>query len=268
MTIISKPSIVTKNEAAQFTLNKTELSNHPSVVVNSYFHETANWKEVIMKFTSTTGNQIEILVFDCSIALPVANFLVSEHARNGFEIQSITICDHDGGTLHIGQMDLNMPDFDVAVSEPVVVNPTPADFISRVFSEAAPAFFMTDLTTYPVTIIGGSLNLYAIDSNNRYSYRFALDSSSGLPSIGSSLYNMRLYFAPINDALGIAVNFSGGWIPQTTKTINATDILNGYIEFSSLALTINNIHSIFSNNGDRPIGETILMISKISINPI
>lgn len=118
MTIITKPSLVTKNEAAQFTLNKAELSNHASVVANTYFHDTTNWKEVLMKFTSTSGNQIEVLVFDATLASPTANFLVSEHARNGFEINHITIMDHDGGSLHIGQMDLNLPDFDVTVSDP------------------------------------------------------------------------------------------------------------------------------------------------------
>lgn len=116
MTIITKPSIVTKNEAAQFTLNKTELSNHATVAANTYFQDTANWKEVIMKFTSTSGNQIEVLVFDATQSSPTANFLVSDKARNGFEIQSITIMDFDGGSLKVSQMDLNMSEFDVAVS--------------------------------------------------------------------------------------------------------------------------------------------------------
>jgi hypothetical protein len=107
MPIITKPSTVTKNEAAQFTLNKTELSNHASVVGNTYFHDTSNWKEVIIKFVSTTGSQIEILVFDATKTTPTASFLVSDKARDVFEGDHITILDHDGGSLKIQKSDLS-----------------------------------------------------------------------------------------------------------------------------------------------------------------
>lgn len=125
MTIITKPSTITKNEVAEFTLNKTALSNHASVVGNAYFHDTTNWKEVIIKFTSTVGNQTEILVFDATKTTPTASFLVSDKARDVFEGDHITILDHDGGSFTIQKADLSSEfviDMSVVVPSGVSIN--------------------------------------------------------------------------------------------------------------------------------------------------
>jgi len=115
MSMITKPS-VTKGVSAQFTLNKTSLSNHPSVLADSYFQDTDNWYRVNAVYKSSPGSQYEIVEFDAVQANPTGNFLVSLKARDLFQIEKLVIVDFDGGFLEIPRSELETEDWDVTIS--------------------------------------------------------------------------------------------------------------------------------------------------------
>lgn len=114
MPIITKPSSIQKNQSAQFVLNKTELSQLPSILADTYFSDTSNWKEVILSYKSTTGNQNQILKFDATLSSPSYNLLVSEKAKDLFQVQRITIVDFDNGSIKIPRSQLTVSDFDIS----------------------------------------------------------------------------------------------------------------------------------------------------------
>jgi len=118
MAIITKPA-VSKNSAATFTLNKTELALVNSVSSNAFFSIITNWKYVRLFYQSSPGNQTEIVVFDATQATPQGQFLVSDKARDQFNIQKITIEDFDGGFLEVKRVELNTVDFDITFTAPV-----------------------------------------------------------------------------------------------------------------------------------------------------
>lgn len=120
MSIITKSSI-TKGTPAQFTLNKSNLLQHPMVQADSYFSNSLNWYRVNLVYKSSVGSQYEIVEFDASQSTPVGTFLVSEKARDVFEIQKVQVLDFDGGFLEIPRSSLNSASFDINM---VVVPPT------------------------------------------------------------------------------------------------------------------------------------------------
>lgn len=120
MSIITKPS-VTKGTPAQFTLNKSELLQHSLVQADPYFSDSLNWYRVNLVYKSTTGSQYEIVEFDASQANPTGTFLISEKARDEFQIQKVQIMDFDGGFLEIPRSNLTSVDFDISIA---VVQPT------------------------------------------------------------------------------------------------------------------------------------------------
>lgn len=122
MPIVSKPASIEKNTVAVFTLDKTVLANVASVVADSYFSDMLNWSEVLIYYKSSEGNQREILKFDAIMASPTANFLVSEFARDIFEVQKIVIKDFDNGSFVVQRSELVAAEFDVDMS--VVAEPT------------------------------------------------------------------------------------------------------------------------------------------------
>jgi hypothetical protein len=115
MAIISKTS-VNKNEVSAFTLNKSELQLVESVVEDTYFADPTNWKRVRVCYTSSDGNQREVVVFDATQAVPTGEFLVSEKARDEFLVRKIVIEDFDGGWLDIPRTSLNASEFDILIS--------------------------------------------------------------------------------------------------------------------------------------------------------
>lgn len=116
MTIITKPATVEKNSVAEFTLNKSVLAAVDSVVADSYFSNSQNWSEVLIYYKSSEGNQREILKFNATQASPTANFLVSDKARDIFQVQKIVIKDFDNGSFTVERTELVAAEFDVDMS--------------------------------------------------------------------------------------------------------------------------------------------------------
>ena len=122
MAILTKPTI-SKGQANEFDLSKSDLAAVSKVVNDSYFSDQANWSKVIVEYKSAEGNQHEMVIFDASEASPKGNFEVSEKARDSFEVQSVKIMDFDGGYLKLGRGDLTVEDFDIAFE---ITSPTPS----------------------------------------------------------------------------------------------------------------------------------------------
>jgi len=116
MPIITKPASVEKNVAASITLNKSQLASVASVAADSYFSNSANWKSVSIHYKSSAGNQIEVIRFDATQASPSASFLVSDKARDIFEVKKIVITDFDFGSLTVERAELPVVDFDITFS--------------------------------------------------------------------------------------------------------------------------------------------------------
>lgn len=112
MSILTKPS-VSKGVVAQFTLNKIALLSHPAVSSDAYFSEPLNWYRVNAVYRSSEGSQYEIVEFDASQETPSGKFLVSEKARDEFQIQKLQIMDFDGGFLEIQRSQLNPQEWDI-----------------------------------------------------------------------------------------------------------------------------------------------------------
>ena len=113
MSILTKPSI-TKGVSAQFTLSKSELLQHPLIQADSYFSEPLNWYRVNVIYKSAEGSQYEIVEFDGTQSNPTGNFLVSEKARDVFQVLKIKVLDFDGGFLEIPRSQLDFEDFDLS----------------------------------------------------------------------------------------------------------------------------------------------------------
>lgn len=119
MSILTKPS-VSKGVPAQFSLNKANLLLHPMVQASSYFSDQTNWYRVNIIYKSSVGTQYEIVEFDASQESPTGTFLVSERARDIFQVQRLQIVDFDGGFLEIPRSDLNFIDFDIDMT-PILI---------------------------------------------------------------------------------------------------------------------------------------------------
>jgi len=116
MAIITKPTI-SKGQANEFDLSKSDLAAVSKVVNDSYFSDQANWSKVAMEYESDTGEQIEMLIFDASQESPKANFEVSEKAKDNWQVKSVIIMDFDGGYLKLGRGDLTVEEFDIALGD-------------------------------------------------------------------------------------------------------------------------------------------------------
>lgn len=114
MAILTKPTI-SKGQANEFDLSKSDLAAVSKVVNDSYFSDQANWSKVAMEYESDTGEQIEMLIFDASQESPKANFEVSEKAKDNWQVKSVIIMDFDGGYLKLGRGDLTVENFDIAL---------------------------------------------------------------------------------------------------------------------------------------------------------
>jgi hypothetical protein len=112
MNIITKP-LVEKGVQAQFTLNRTMLSSHPLIQSDLYFQNTDNWYRVNVIYKSSPGSQYEIVEFDATLNSPIGKFLVSEKARDLFQVEKVVILDFDGGYLEIPRGELEVVDWDI-----------------------------------------------------------------------------------------------------------------------------------------------------------
>lgn len=176
MAIITKPSIA-KGQAATFTLSKSELLQHPMVVADSYFSDSANWYRVNAVYKSSPGSQYEIVEFDASLATPTGSFLVSNQARDLFQIQKLVILDFDGGFLEIPRSELVSSQFDISFVQAFFT----VDF-SQSITQLTPQFLNG------CSVVDGVLNM----TNNGSNFSFLLPSAT-FPTSGTSKYVLKLY---------------------------------------------------------------------------
>jgi hypothetical protein len=113
MSIITKPGSIVKGVSATFTLNKSSLVALSAVQNDPYFVDSANWNRVHVVFKSNPGSQYEIVEFNATQSNPSGHFLISEKARDLFQVQYIEILDFDGGVLKIPRSSLTTADFDI-----------------------------------------------------------------------------------------------------------------------------------------------------------
>ena len=59
MPIITKPALIEKGVAAEFSLDKAALALHPIVVADAYFSSPNNWGKVDLKYKSDEGGQLK-----------------------------------------------------------------------------------------------------------------------------------------------------------------------------------------------------------------
>ena len=114
MAILTKPTI-SKGQANEFDLSKSDLAVLSKVTSDSYFSDQTNWSKIIVEYKSAEGNQHEMVIFDASEASPKGNFEVSEKAKDNWQVKSVIIMDFDGGYLKLNRGDLTVEDFDIAL---------------------------------------------------------------------------------------------------------------------------------------------------------
>jgi hypothetical protein len=119
MPIITKPSPLEKNATGVFSLNKTALALHPTVVASAHFSSPNVWEKVIVKYKSDTLGQFESIEFDATVASPEGQFFVSATAEDIFEVEKITIIDKDGAILLIPRASLTVAEFDIDFGAPI-----------------------------------------------------------------------------------------------------------------------------------------------------
>ena len=116
MPIITKPSPLEKNATGVFSLDKTALALHPTVVASAHFSSPNVWDKIILKYKSETLGQFESIEFEASASSPEGQFFVSATAEDVFEVEKITIIDKDGAILLIPRANLAIAEFDIDFS--------------------------------------------------------------------------------------------------------------------------------------------------------
>ena len=114
MSIITKPTIQ-KGQANSITLSKSDLVSQLETVSSSDFSDPSNWKQVVLTYESTAGNQMKRVVFDATDENPEGIFELSDKARDEFEVKTLTIFDFDGGYLKLERNELTVVEFDIFV---------------------------------------------------------------------------------------------------------------------------------------------------------
>jgi len=98
MAILTKNETPAKGQRAEFQLNKADLAD---LVTDPYFQVTDNWQSVEMVYKSSIGGQRRVVKFDATQATPIANFFITNKARDIFNIEKIVINDFDGDSIII-----------------------------------------------------------------------------------------------------------------------------------------------------------------------
>ena len=173
MSIITKAGAPVKGSPTEFTLNKSDLALVSSVAADVYFSDLTNWKNVIVYYGSSVGNQKQILNFNAAETSPSFNFLVSSRARDIFEVQKIIIQDFDGGCIIVPRSELNTSEFDVDMSAAPALNELYFETIST-----------------GVTRSGNSINLPSSQSMSYGLDEDSLGSGAALLDITFNLSNM------------------------------------------------------------------------------
>jgi len=113
--ISSVPAIgsIVKGSPATFTLSKAQLLLVPSVAGSAYYSDTNNWQSVVLNYISSSGNQIEPVLFDATQVSPTGIFEIVSTGLNVFNIESISIVDFQQGVFRVPRSELNTSEFDV-----------------------------------------------------------------------------------------------------------------------------------------------------------
>jgi len=231
MPIITKPSPLEKDATGVFSLDKTALALHPTVVASAHFSSPNVWDKIVVKYKSETLGQFESIEFDASVASPEGQFFVSATAEDIFEVEKITIIDKDGAILLIPRADLTVAEFDIdfaaGVPQPVPVmwlaNPayvlegdggatasaTRANYheYTRVFAD--PSQYVTGDFTFEAVVssgwgIGGNsyIGFYESTSAN-------LTTAIGASSIWFEQANVASYIKPEGDTFNLKIERIG-----------------------------------------------------------
>lgn len=220
MSIITKPSNIQKGTPASFELDKTELAAISSVAGDSYYSNTLNWKDVLLCYKSNPGNQQCIIKFDASVSNPTTNFLVSNKARNLFEIQQLLIKDFDGGYLRIPRSQLTVAEFDVDFSSVTLEN----------------VIFTQPLGIDTYTIVDNSVTKLSGPGTNPGAYHSSIRSQQEFSGDGYIEWANNSS-DPLNYFIGLCKNPRGNSISSYEYAINRFP--NGYEVYVNGSMRIN-----------------------------
>lgn len=217
MAIITKPSIY-KGQAATFTLSKSELLGHALVAADSYFSNSDNWYRVNAVYKSSPGSQYEIVEFDASLSTPVGSFLVSNQARDLFQIQKLVILDFDGGFLEIPRSELNASQFDISFVQAFFT----VDFSQNISS-------LNASWSATASVSGGKLDL-----SNPGFFRFNLPNPP-FPASGNVSYSIRVwidteYDAQVNSDENAYLTLMANRFTTVPFNTSAENRANGYLD--------------------------------------
>jgi hypothetical protein len=206
MPIITKPSPLEKNATGVFSLDKTALALHPTVVASAHFSSPNVWEKVIVKYKSDTLGQFESIEFDATIASPEGQFFVSATAEDIFEVEKITIIDKDGAILLIPRADLTVAEFDIDFSAgipqsvPVMWLANPAYVLEidggATASATRPSYGDFSITyADPSQWVTGDFTLEAVlNSNYNQGSNFIGFYESTTPTITTAFTGSSIYF--------------------------------------------------------------------------
>lgn len=239
MAILTKPTI-TKGQPATFTLNKSELAAVSKVSSDFYFSNTANWYRINLVYKSEEGSQYEMVEFDASQTTPTGTFLISEYAKDKFNLLRMEIVDFDGGILELNRSDITPSIFDVDLT-PVELPTAIVDFSQPLTN------FAYKLWTSKSTISDGFLKLEkGLVNGSSPSISIALIQSP-FTAIHNDFYqkrkfDLKIYFqldgttstqnlldAGSRPRLNINVATKYATLGLSSVPISLTDIENGYV---------------------------------------
>lgn len=261
MPIVTKPATVEKNVVAQFTLDKSVLASVASVVADSYFSDMLNWSEVLIYYKSSEGNQREILKFDAIMASPTANFLVSEFARDVFEVQKIVIKDFDNGSFVVQRSELTVAEFDVDMSGGGSGGGVSLTLIAT--SEDGTLLSVSPQGFGDAVVNSSSYNGYF------YGFFYFYAPTGSIALDGNTLVRHRIYLSNLTSSVGSDFVFEmEGFGPGVT--LSGVDALsqysaNGYVEIDYIS---NSGSYIYFQSKAQTQGSVSYTVSKIEIYEI
>jgi hypothetical protein len=197
MPIITKPSPLEKDATGIFSLDKTALALHPTVVASAHFSSPNVWDKIIVKYKSETLGQFESVEFDATLASPEGQFFVSATAEDIFEVEKITIIDKDGAILLIPRANLTVAQFDIDFSPPP---------------------FAGTYLTYELNTVGATLNATGGVSGGSSNDDVYVKDSSG--ATGDFTYEWKFNWSSINPSnviVGVTGTYGSGlWYDKLT----------------------------------------------------
>jgi hypothetical protein len=103
MIIINLPNSFTKNADHIIKISREAVRLIPKVSSHPYYQNATRWSRIVFNFMGKPANNIEVVVFNAGLSEPAGIFSVSDKATESFELGSIVIHDHDGGTLMVNK---------------------------------------------------------------------------------------------------------------------------------------------------------------------